>query len=220
MQGSSVASSLEDKLLCEIWQSEFSPCFLSWTFWFCSLKTGSWFSYIPAWFIKLPSIRSHFFFPLGEYLNLTWRPDLRSAMSEASIFDICWYNKIPKSLCVSRFLMQCLEIVLNGLLPFWFLNLLFLLYTFPTGNALGKHSIISYCFLKTQVPIPAYLERMILENSSENREGLVLSPQDAWYSVLIRQTWRKRSALFFSIFLHDAQFWVEAGAQPSCEVFF
>lgn len=114
MQGSSVASSLEDKLLCEIWQSEFSPCFLSWTFWFCSLKTGSWFSYIPAWFIKLPSIRSHFFFPLGEYLNLTWRPDLRSAMSEASIFDICWYNKIPKSLCVSRFLMQCLEIVLNG----------------------------------------------------------------------------------------------------------
>lgn len=183
MGGSSVTSSLEDKLLPEIRQSESSPCFSDWTFFiqrlieFCSFKIGahaeSWFSYIPAWIIKHPSISSNFFFPLRGYLSLTWRPDLRSAMSEASF---SWYlltqQNTKTSLCVKG---------LNAMFgdcfkwPAIILTAIFAVHL-PTGNALGKLCIIWYSLLKTQVSIPGYWERIPLENSTGGREGFVLSP--------------------------------------------
>lgn len=147
---------------------------------FCSFKIGahaeSWFSYIPAWIIKLPSISSHFFFPLGEYLSLTWRPGLRSIISEASLFWYLLIQQNTKTSLMSRFLMHC-DAMFGDCFK-WLAVILTAIFTvhLPTGNALGKYCIISYSLLKTQVSITGYWERMPRKNSTGGREGLVFSP--------------------------------------------
>lgn len=86
-------------------------------------------------------------------MGLTSRTDLRSIMSDASFF---WYllirHNTETSVCikvinaVSRDCFKLPAAILTGIFT----------VSFQTENAPGKGHIISYCLLKTRMPILGY----------------------------------------------------------------